>query len=94
MIAPRLALGQLGFYYLEELSSIDLKISFPSVPDSSSISRIKHHSVKGDNRKGHEALLIAIDRFQSLSESTTSDESWMDSFGVPVSATSGALAVP
>lgn len=94
MIAPHLALGQLGFYYLEELSSIDLKISLPSVLDSSSISRIEHHSVKGDNRKGHEPLLIAIDRFQSLSESTTSDESWMDSFGVPVSATSGALAVP
>ena len=58
--------GQLGFYFLEDLASIDLNMEFLTTPDPGSISKIAYHTIRGDNRDGPSPLTIKIDKSETL----------------------------
>ncbi|GCB23143.1 hypothetical protein AAWM_06028 [Aspergillus awamori] len=85
--------GQLGFYFLEELSGITVVMDFLAMPDPSSISRIEFDTVHGDNRDGRKPLEIEIGRQETVTNSSTTEETWTEGLGVSVSVSTGFFGI-
>ena len=53
-------IGQLGFYFLEDVVSIDVQMEVTSQPDPSAIAPVLHGVVRGDNRGNNDVLTIDL----------------------------------
>lgn len=89
------AIGQLGFYFLGSLESVDLHLDVLSEPDPNSIVPVLHQVVIGDNRGNSRDLILGLDNADSktVSTSATTEESWTEELGVEVSVSGGFFGI-
>ncbi|THV43876.1 hypothetical protein BGAL_0839g00020 [Botrytis galanthina] len=87
------AIGQLGFYFLEDLAGVAVVMNYIAMPDPSTIGQIQFDRINGDNRDGKKPLQIDIGRSEDVTNSFTTEESWTESLGVSVSVSGGFFGI-
>ena len=86
-------IDRLGFYFMEELAAITVEMEYLTMPDPSSITMISYDVLQGDNRHGITDLHISINKGVDETNSATSEEGWIESFGVNTSVSGGFFGI-
>ncbi|KAF3399206.1 hypothetical protein DPV78_006129 [Talaromyces pinophilus] len=76
------AIDSLGFWYIEDLKSMDFNMSYLSFPNPNDITTIDYSELIVDNTGSDQPLVATVSRSETVTDTTSHTEEWSETMGI------------
>lgn len=83
----------LGFYFLQNVTRVEIDITYDALPESNSIFPVSHNIIDGDNTESDQPLNIQIAQTESVTNSIATTEGWTETAGITATTSLGFLGL-